>query len=102
MSKPKTYRVNVTLRSAEATPFLEELSRIRSQEISARALNLTAASELARDLIVKALAGKRFSDIGISVDQKGARIRLNKSQTLKTGLQKGDRIDLIIIKRKSA
>jgi hypothetical protein len=110
MSKAKSYRTMLTLRGSTAERFLQDLHDIQQQELNTKGLASTTGSEYARTLIERSyslhvsslpLAGQTLNDIGISIDSKGARIRLNKTQTEMLGLQKGDRIDLVITKHKT-
>jgi hypothetical protein len=100
MLEPKTYRINVTLRPPESQTFIRQLTQVREQQIEQHNLNLTSASEFARTLIIMGLQKPpaTLSNIGVSIDSKGARIRLNKTQTEDLGLEKDSRIDLVITK----
>jgi hypothetical protein len=109
MSKAKSYRTMLTLRGSTAERFLQDLHDIQQQELNTKGLASTTGSEYARTLIERSYSleapsitiGQTLNDIGISIDSKGARIRLNKTQTEMLGLQKGDRIDLVITKHKT-
>ena len=108
MSKHKTYRVNVSLKHPHGTVFIEHLTQIRKAQIERQEINLISASELARDLIVKALSPSReevepvMKDRGISIDVKGrGTIRVPKNVVDQIGISKGDRVDVHITKHKA-